>query len=280
MASDGVRLVVERVASTESLTVATLNCWGMPFGSHAVLSRPGQLAQVVIDHVLNGEKLPAQDRIVLCVQEAWAFKCGIGGPALHLASILEKCCPTKCTAPKTNVFDDSHLVSEILRVNSGCTLCAQLVALITSRCCPMPWLSYDQTRSDLLVALRPYGLRHAIGTNGAAGLSWQYQKLMDSGLLILSSEAPRASGFVGYAPPLAEESGVHKGILWALFDGGDDGGSEVQPCTRGFDVHLGIILSPPRDAIAANVSVRVSCARSLCVSLSPSLSLFNPISSW
>jgi hypothetical protein len=226
----------ETADATGGLTVATLNVWGMPFASHAVLSRPARNATTIIQHVLmkNGHLLapPGQStRCVVCVQEAWAFKCGLGGPALHLARCLETCWPTCCTATATNTIDEGRLVSEILRVNSCCTLLAQLLALVAGRCCPLPWLRYDVTRAQLASALRPHGLPHATGMHGAAGSSWSFHKLMDSGLLILSSERPSASGYVGYAPPLAEESGVHKGILWALFDSGE-GGSEVRaPCS-------------------------------------------------
>ena len=201
-----------------SLTVATLNAWGMPFGSHAVLSRPAKLATAYIEHVAKGK--PLASRHVLCIQEAWGFKCGLGGPGLHLARHLERFSPRYCTAVPTNTFDDSKLLSEIWRVNSCCTLMALLCGLATSLCVPLPWLRYDQTRADLLAALRPYGLRHATGVGGTAGMSWSCRKLMDSGLLILSTEAPVSSGFVGYEAPLAEEASVHKGVLWALFEGG------------------------------------------------------------
>ena len=226
----------ETADATGGLTVATLNVWGMPFASHAVLSRPARNATTIIQHVLmkNGHLLAPpglSTRCVVCVQEAWAFKCGLGGPALHLARCFETCWPTCCTATATNTIDEGRLVSEILRVNSCCTLLAQLLALVAGRCCPLPWLRYDVTRAQLASALRPHGLPHATGMHGAAGSSWSFHKLMDSGLLILSSERPSASGFVGYTPPLAEESGVHKGILWALFDSGE-GGSEVRaPCS-------------------------------------------------
>lgn len=207
------------------LSLATMNIWAMPFASHAVLSRPVKLASVIVEHVIK--QLPHDARCVICIQEAWGFKCGLGGLGLHLARRFEERCPSWfTTSPPSNTFDESQLLPEVWKLNSCCTLSALLCALVTSFCCPLtPLTRYDEARETLRAALRPHGLLHATGMRGAAGLS--SAKMMDSGLLILSNQAPLVSGFVGYEPPLAEEAGVHKGVLWALFSGGAAGSELV-----------------------------------------------------
>ena len=209
-----------------SLTVGTFNIWGIPFASHAYLSRPGRLGDVAAAAVLSDSSPGA--RTVLCFQEAWAFKTGVGQPCVSLARAFETCWPSRCTATPTRLFNPRHVLSEILRVNSWCTLLASAAAAITTPCFPCTALRDDATKRQLVDSLRLWGLPYAVGQHGdsmATSLPFDPSKLMDSGLLIVSSVAPVASGFVPYASH-GVEAVANKGFLWALLppvDGGPAG---------------------------------------------------------
>ena len=201
-------------ASGRPLTVATFNIWGIPLASHAALSRPGMLGDMTAGAVLSHAK--PGDRVVICFQEAWAFKVGLGQPVVSLARCLERCWPSAFTAAHIQTFDPRSIVSSALRVNSCCSLVAQLLALVMSKCCPCASLYDDHIRTSLSDSLRLWGLPYATGLRGEAGIHDMARgKSLDSGLLICSSVRPVAHGFVPYQH-CGSEGGATKGFLWVL----------------------------------------------------------------
>ena len=205
------------------LSVASWNVWAIPFASHALLSRPRTMSAIAAEYVRRSSR---PGRTVICLQEAWTFKCGLGLPFLVLARFLERTFPSWCTTAPTVTFNPRNFWHSILRVNSKSTLVALISALVSSFCLPVPWFLYDGTKKDLASSARAAGLPFAVGLSGTSGMSWLCSKLMDSGLLIVSSDRPIASGFTAFDEPLSEESSVNKGMLWALFDNAN-GGSEL-----------------------------------------------------
>ena len=196
------------------LAVASLNTWAIPFASHAVLSRPRLLASDAIARVGH----PTSTRqVVLCFQEAWAYKCGLALPVLLLARALEIHCPSLFTTAPTVIFNPRSLLRSVRRVNSWTTLAALLCAWLSALLLPMRSLRYDRTKSDIAAEGLRMGLPFAVGMNGEAGLMAGCNKLLDSGLMMLSSEPPVASGFEAFDPPLSEESRANKGMLWAIY---------------------------------------------------------------
>ena len=197
------------------LTVATFNIWGIPFASHAALSRPGRLGDVAAAAVLGARPPAGDERIVLCFQEAWGFKTGCGQPCVSLARALERCLPSLCTTRYVQIFNPRHICTEVLKINSPCTLLASVFAALSSLCLPCAALRDDAIKSELVASLKRWGLPFAVGQSGNAGIVNNPRKLMDSGLLIVSSVAPMASGFVPYAA-VGVEGVANKGFLWAL----------------------------------------------------------------
>ena len=205
------------------LTVASWNIWGIPFASHAVLSRPGRLGEVAAGAVLSS-RLPG-DRTVIAFQEAWAFKTGIFQPVVALARAFERSCPSCCTARHRQIFMPKDAAREVLSINGGFTLFASVVAAIGGLCCPCSNLRDDETKEEIVASLKSWGLRYSVGTSGNSGMSSARGKLMDSGLLICSSVAPLASGFTPFAAT-GVEGAANKGFLWILLPPADGGPSD------------------------------------------------------
>lgn len=201
----------EPAPAPDGLTVLTWNIWGIPMASHAVLSRPHKAGEIAASAVLS-HGIPSE-RTVLCFQEAWGYKTGLGQPCLALARWFEHC---GCTAAPTVIFNPRHILREVVRVNSCCTLAASLVAMLTSMCFPCACLRDDSTRRSIATSLREWGLRYAVGINASeSGMVSGWSKVMDSGLLIVSSVKPIASGFHAYKSTGVEHR-ANKGLLWML----------------------------------------------------------------
>ena len=196
------------------LTVATFNIWGIPIASYASLSRPGRLGDVAAAAVLDSSPPPG-DRVVLCFQEAWAFKTGCGQPCIALARCLERSMPSMCLGRYQQIFNPRHLCREIFKVNSVCTLMASVFAAMSTLCFPCSTLHDDVTRDEIAESLKLWGLHHAVGIGGIAGIHASRRTLMDSGLLIVSSIAPVASGFTSYEC-VGVEGVANKGYMWVL----------------------------------------------------------------
>jgi len=201
-------------AAADSLTIASFNIWGIPMASHAVLSRPARCGELAAAAVLP--TVASEERVVLCFQEAWAFKTGLAAPCIALARALERCWPSCFTSAHTQTFNARHICSEVLRVNGCCTLLASLLAILTSTCFGCACLRDDQTKEEIVATLKLWGLPFAVGRHGSSGLSGApLRKLMDSGLLIVTNVAPVATGFEAFES-VGVEGAANKGFLWAL----------------------------------------------------------------
>ena len=211
----GLELLLPSVMADEhpGLTVSSFNIWGIPFASHAFLSRPGKLGDVTAAAVLASAA--DQERIVLCFQEAWSFKTGLAAPCVSVARCLERMMPWCCTARYKQTFNPRNVGSEVIRINGCCTLVATIFGLLTGLCFPCAALRDDLTKEQIVGTLTRWGLPHAVGTNGTSGTTNKYGTVLDSGLLIVTNVKPTASGFVPYES-VGVEGAAHKGFLWVL----------------------------------------------------------------
>ena len=125
--------------------------------------------------------------------------------------------PWCCLGRRQQIFNPHEsILREVLRVNGCCTLASTVLAALSSLLCPCAALHDDHTKQELVESLSTWGLPHAVGTRGSAGMrNASCSNLMDSGLLIVSSVAPVKSGFIPYSAT-GVEGAAHKGWLWAL----------------------------------------------------------------
>ncbi len=195
------------------LTVGSWNIWGMPIGSYAVLSRPSRCGRFAVREAAHGSE--ELGRVVLCFQEAFAWKAGWALPLVHLAAFLERRLPKCCVARPTNVFNPKRFVAEALRVNSCTTLLALLGALLPALCLPLAWFRWDETKRLIIDECRRLGMRHSAGGGGRSGITSRCTKLLDSGLLLVSTERILASGFTPFERQEGEGA-ANKGVLWAV----------------------------------------------------------------
>lgn len=219
-----------------TLTVASWNIWGIPLASHAALSRPGRLGEVALQKVL-GDRQEHPGRVVICFQEAWAYKTGLCGPLVRLARLLERCLPSLFVARHTLVFDPRSPVREACRVNSCFTLAVTLCATLSALCFPFGWLSDDSTREELCRTAARWGLPYAVGRNRSAGRLASPSKLMDSGLLLVSSVQPTASGFMAFDAQ-GVEGMAEKGMLWALLPAPPGPDADATACQLVVTTHM------------------------------------------
>lgn len=245
--------------SMSGLSVVSFNTWGMPYASTDVLTRPGRCAADVADALE-----PSKDTVV-CFQEVWAFRCGIGWPLLALARAYERCLSPR-DGPQAVDQERSMLRQVVCQMNSWLTLLALNFGVLTALLLPLRFLRWDGTRSVIARDLARCGLKCAVGLGGRAGMPWL--RLMDSGLLLVSSAAPMRAGFVAYAATggLRSEGMVTKGLLWALLPAAtgptEDGGRLV------VTTHLHATSAPTRLEQCAQL---LEVVEGLCAELRPAL---------
>lgn len=213
------------------LTLSSYNTWAMPFASSNTLSRPARCAAVAADALLGtgvsfgggpDGQAAAGGLVVQCFQEAWAYKCGLAWPFLTAASLLERHLPRCFAARRIAAFSGS--AGDALGMNGCASFVAHAIGALTVELLPFPFVRWDGTKRALVRRLRRRGLSHVVGLSGTS-MSWRPTKLMDSGLLLVASRRPIASGFEAYAATggVASEGCVNKGFLWALFADADGG---------------------------------------------------------
>ena len=242
-----------------SIALASFNVWGMPFGSTDVLSRPGRCGMEAADALALAAGC---SNTVLCFQEAWAFRCGLAWPLLALARAAERWAPR---SGPSSLDGGRALLSQIGQMNRPLTLLALVVATLLSLVFPGRLLRWDGTRDEILRGLAARGLLFAAGAHGSAGMPWC--KLMDSGLLIVSSARPAAQGFVAYVATggLASEGMVTKGFLWALYGSERQPGGQLVVTTHVHATYAAVRLEQCRQLLQA--------VESLCAQHEPSMTL-------
>jgi hypothetical protein len=189
----------------------------MPFGSTNVLTRPQACASDAADTL---GAIDGSVNAVICFQEAWSFRCGLAWPIIQLAMSLEQ----RAGRQGPRAMDEAKgLLEQIWELNQHFTLFALVCGLISALFLPVRYLRWDGTKAGILRRLAASGLCYHVGSGGGAGAPWF--RLMDSGLLMVSTRPAGRHGFVPFAAR-GSEGMATKGMLWALFpatDGGEGG---------------------------------------------------------
>ena len=194
------------------IVAVTHNAWLIPFGGAWSLGRAARVANHIGKATRRLEiahDRPTDRLTIVAVQEAWAFRCGPFWPLVALlaraqARLLRRGLVRGGREPLV-----LRLVGWL--VLSVPTLLASWLPLRAGTWCP------KHAFSDELGDVTP----HVIGAAPGASLPlWRWPPaLMDSGLLLLASRAPDATGFVAYSTAGNSEATANKGMLWARFGG-------------------------------------------------------------
>ena len=195
--------------SHSQLVVVSLNAWLIPFAAPLMLGRAASLAGHVCGVVQQlSDQAPPDTLVVVALQELWAFRAGPFWPMLWLVGALQS------ALLRAGLVRGGY-EPVLLRVLSLAAL--TLAALV----CWLPWpFGLWDPKPRLGRALATAGLPHAIGLRGAslepllAGRR-RPPPLMDSGLLLCTSQPADESGFVSFGAGGSSEDFVNKGLLWA-----------------------------------------------------------------
>ena len=219
--------------------------------SPQVLSRPTAIGQFVCDHIdalqlRDGDDTEAL-RIV-ALQEVWAFSAGVLWLPLWIVAQIERACVrigcTSRCAVRSVLLPPTNHVREVLRANSALSIVLQLLAVLLHffvravSCGGGGGMMMWDPKKIIAAVARSRGLPHAVGFAGSASSSTATRRSawMDSGLMLLASAEPTATGFEAF-DAVGGEGLANKGALWALWDS-EDGSAAQRPAVLIINAHL------------------------------------------
>ena len=216
--------------------LTSFNVHGMPIVAAEIMARPRRWrAAIERAHLCTlreaGTSVGDDPFTVVCVQEAWGHRAGFAWPVLFLASWLRIHSLSLCAQGLAALM--GFFLPWVLWDNKEAILSGgrptiahrrdddfELFAMLSHHrrtadhnAQPLPDDGRPTSRREAEAAQAPF--RHAVGLRGHS-MAWSPTTMLDSGLLILSSRRPSASGFTPFTCR-SGESGAHKGILWAYF---------------------------------------------------------------
>jgi hypothetical protein len=170
------------------ITIYSWNTWGIPFANPKALTQPAQCADELSKILINEGKENKEDLIVICLQECWSWRAGVGYFFIFLARLLEPLFGRLCTFPLLSL------------------------SLLLSLVIPIPrFLVYNTTRYFVkaLQEIFPHNTSTRVRT-------LSFWRLLDSGLLTFSSKPIISCGFQPYKSSGGEDIFANKGFIWAL----------------------------------------------------------------
>lgn len=161
--------------------LSSWNVWGIPLSSPVLWDRQRRWRSWHDESILKTEGSTRSRFVICCFQEAWRWKCG---------SVIRY-------ALRTMPSEGTWCMTSALLFTAQFVL--QIVALACGRFATLAWDAKD----DLARSSTAIGLNHAIGTNGYSAGD---RKVLDSGLLILSTRRPDHTGFRPFPNRRREDS--------------------------------------------------------------------------
>lgn len=177
--------------SSKRARVITWNVWGMPFVSPRVLTRPLQCADEL------GRRLAVRtDLDVLCVQEAWGWRAG----------------------PFWFIFKISQWLEHLVWPFSLLSYVIFVLGLVGVLLPLPPMWDPKASMAHRIAEQSGHELGKTLFVIGSCDISWETGRaIMDSGLMMLVTRRPTATGFSHFDDRSREDALSNKGFLWIYY---------------------------------------------------------------